>query len=245
MGESGPFCCWSGSSCWYETPAQVYKLFTCRLPPRPANVACWKGPRRIVLDIGSMAELFLIRHAATDMTGTLCGQIDPPLNAMGREQACALASLLQKWNVRRLYASDLQRALQTARPLAELWDIPIVARQDFREISFGDWEGRRWSEIRAAGPAAKALESSPELSPPGGETFTCFRNRVLLAVKETVADCEGQLIAIVAHLGVIRIILNELCSTNHVWEPQRRIDHCSVYRVRVRGAVLEFIEELK
>lgn len=192
-----------------------------------------------------MADLFLIRHAATDMTGTLCGQIDPPLNALGREQARALAPLLQKWNVRRLYASDLQRALQTAQPLADLWNTTIIARKDFREISFGDWEGRRWSEIRAAGPAAKALESSPELCPPGGETFGCFRDRVLLAMTETVADCEGQSTAIITHLGVMRIILNELCSTNHVWEPQRRIDHCSVYRVRASGAVLEYIEELK
>ena len=191
-----------------------------------------------------MADLLLIRHAATEMTGKLCGQIDPPLNALGREQARALAPLLQRCDVRRLYSSDLQRALQTAQPLAELWDIPIMVRKNFREISFGDWEGRRWSEVRAAGPAAKALESSPELCPPGGETFACFRERVLFAMKETVADCEDQLTVIVTHLGVMRIILTELCPTNHAWEPQRRIDHCAVYRLRANGAVLEFIEEL-
>lgn len=193
----------------------------------------------------SPQQLFLIRHAATDMTGRLCGQIDPPLNAMGREQASALEVQLRRWNVRRLYASDLQRAVETAQALAKSWDIPIVPRSDLREISLGAWEGRRWSEIRAAGPDIKSLESSPELCAPGGETFACFRDRSLRALKEIVAECNGHLGAVVTHLGVIRVVLNELSSANRVWEPQQSIDHCSVYRIRISGAVLELAGELK
>ena len=109
--------------------------------------------------IRAFNELFLIRHATTDMAGTLCGQIDPPLNAMGREQASSLALLLRSRDVRRLYTSDLQHTVQTARPLAQLWAVPIVKRADLREISFGNWEGRRWSEVRTCVPDIRAMGS--------------------------------------------------------------------------------------
>jgi broad specificity phosphatase PhoE len=184
-------------------------------------------------------ELFLIRHAATDMNGTLCGQSDPPLNAMGRTQAGALAGLLGSWKVRRLYASDLQRAVQTARPLGELWRIPVEARSAFREISFGDWEGRSWSQIRAEEPDIANMDSSSEFCAPGGETFDCFRDRVLRAFKETLAECHGQTTAIVTHLGVMRVILKELSSVNSSWNPWQRIDLCSVYRIHLDRTLFE------
>jgi alpha-ribazole phosphatase/probable phosphoglycerate mutase len=184
-------------------------------------------------------ELLVIRHATTHMNGTLCGQSDPPLNAMGRAQATALAALLRTWNVRRLYTSDLRRAVQTAHPLAKLWAIPVDTRSDLREMSFGDWEGRSWSQIRANQPEIANMESSLNLCAPGGETFACFRVRVLRALKEIVLECNGSLTAIVTHLGVIRVLLKELSSGDCMWEPWHRIDHCSVYHVCVDATFLE------
>jgi len=188
--------------------------------------------------VGYPQELFLIRHATTDMNGTFCGQSDPPLNAMGRVQASTLAMLLRSWNVRRLYASDLQRAVQTAEPLAKLWDIPIALRSALREVSFGDWEGKSWSQIRSQEPDIKAMESAPELCAPGGEAFACFHDRVLRDLKEILVECDGHLTAIVTHLGVMRVVLKEVSAANSVWEASQRIDHCSIYRIRVDRAFL-------
>jgi alpha-ribazole phosphatase/probable phosphoglycerate mutase len=190
-------------------------------------------------------ELFLIRHATTDMAGTLCGQVDPSLNALGREQASSLPLLFRSRNVRRLYTSDLQRAAQTARSLAEVWGVPVVQMADLREISFGSWEGKRWSEVRASGPNITAMESSPELGAPGGETFACFRTRVLLALKSAIADSNGCTSAIVTHLGVMRVILTELTSTGAIWNPQQRIEYCAVYRFGISGSSLVLLDELK
>ena len=187
-----------------------------------------------------MQELFLIRHAVTDMAGSLCGQVDPPLNATGKEQANALAVSLKSWNIHRLYASDLRRALQTALPLAVLWDTAIKARSDLREISFGAWEGKRWSDVRADQPKLRAMESSPQLSAPGGESFPLFRDRILHALREIVADPgSSQAAAIVTHLGVIRLILSELRLAGRIWDPQQRIDYCAVYRIRIDGRSFE------
>jgi broad specificity phosphatase PhoE len=176
--------------------------------------------------------LFLIRHAVTDMTGTLCGHSDPPLNAKGREQASLLASVLSGSNVLRLYTSDLRRAVETAQLLANPLNIPIVTRSDLREISFGEWEGRRWAEIPADGPDITAMESQPELSAPGGETFFSFRDRVRRAFKEIVAATGAESTAIVTHLGVMRVILSELSPVNCIWNPHDRIEPCAVYQIR-------------
>ena len=132
--------------------------------------------------------LLLIRHGITDMAGTLCGQSDPPLNEQGMQQAGALAARLESTPVCRLYSSDLQRAVQTARPLAEAWNVDLMPRKDLREISFGDWEGRRWAEIRSSIPDTQAMDSSPELCAPHGETFAAFRHRVRRAFREIIAD---------------------------------------------------------
>lgn len=178
-------------------------------------------------------ELILIRHAATDMAGTFCGKSDPPLNPAGRAQARDLAVQLNYCNVGRLYASNLRRAVETAEPLAELWRIPITMRAALREISFGEWEGKRWSQIREDQPDIRAMESSPELSAPGGETFESFRSRVLLGLREIILESNGHLTAVVTHLGVLRILLKELSTADCPWDPHQRIEPCAVYRVRV------------
>src|ERR1700684_516802 len=97
-------------------------------------------------------DLLLIRHGTTDMAGKLCGSMDPPLNDVGRGQANDLVSLLRSRDIRLIYASDLLRAVQTAEYLSSDLSIPIVVRPDLREISFGEWEGRRWSELKAGLP---------------------------------------------------------------------------------------------
>jgi broad specificity phosphatase PhoE len=169
------------------------------------------------------------------MNGCLCGHSDPALNLQGRTQASALASQLREWNVRRLYSSDLRRAVQTAEPLAQTWGLPIVARSALREISFGEWEGRRWAEIRAIEPEITSLESNPAMRAPGGETFPCFRQRVLQLLREIISECNWELTAIVTHLGVIRVALAEFSSTTWAVQRQQRIDLCSVHRIFVSG----------
>jgi broad specificity phosphatase PhoE len=195
-----------------------------------------------IVDKGSQ-ELLLIRHGMTDMDGTLCGQSDPPLNAIGREQADSLAQQLRACNVRHLYTSDLQRAIQTAQPIAKLWGVPIVPRRALREIDFGYWEGKRWSQVRGETPDITTIESLPDFSAVGGESFVYFRERVVRVLNEITTICDGQPAAVITHLGVICAILRELKLASHVWVPQQRIGYCAIQRVRISGPVLETSEK--
>ena len=170
------------------------------------------------------------------MGGTLCGQSDPPLNALGREQADSLAQSFRGSSVRRVYASNLQRAVQTAQPIAELLGLPLTLRTELGEIGFGEWEGKRWSQIRAENPEIAAIESSPERVAPGGESFGRFRERVTRVLNEILTESGGQPAAIITHLGVIRFLLSELVGAKELWEPERRIEYCAVFQLQLPGS---------
>ena len=190
-----------------------------------------------------MQQLILIRHAATDMAGTLCGESDPPLNSIGREQADMLALSLRGSGFRRLYTSDLQRAIQTAQALARLWDVDIVTRAELREIRFGRWEGKCWSQILMERPDMTPPKTVREFCTPGGELFECFRERVLRVIDEIVTECDGEPAPVVTHLGVILLALNEISSGSQVLPAPQRIGHCSIHYISFEaGLKLPLVE---
>ena len=192
----------------------------------------------------SQPELFLIRHATTDLAGKLCGHLDPPLNDEGKAQAANLARLLNKTEIRHLYSSDLRRAVETAMPVGEFFNIPVLTRSDLREISFGDWEGKRWSEVSAASEASRAnTVSSPlDICAPGGESYACFRKRIAPAIEEILVAHRSESIAIVAHLGVLRTVLADIPTAD--WDPQQRIGYCAAYRFFHHDGRLQFAGEV-
>src|SRR5579884_885721 len=85
------------------------------------------------------------------------------------------------------------------------------------------------------------MESSPEFSAPGGEAFSAFRSRVLRAFQEILTDSGGQDTAIVAHLGVIRVIMSELFPAHPLWNPQQRMDYCTVFHIRRGPGCLDLL----
>ncbi|MBA2326593.1 MAG: histidine phosphatase family protein, partial [Actinobacteria bacterium] len=72
-------------------------------------------------------RLFLVRHGEStwNADGRWQGQADPPLSALGEEQACDAAARLAAGGFSRVVASDLQRARRTAEILAEALGLPV------------------------------------------------------------------------------------------------------------------------
>lgn len=144
--------------------------------------------------------IFLIRHAQAKGNDrrVFLGHNDPLLSPAGHEQAAALRQRFA--GVASVWASDLRRAIQTARALAP--EVRIDAR--LREVDFGLWTGRTWEEIERRWPAElRAWRADPEhVAPPGGETLSQLRRRALAAV---AALAPGSLV--VTHGGVIRALL--------------------------------------
>jgi broad specificity phosphatase PhoE len=156
-----------------------------------------------------MSDLVFIRHAETDLAGTFCGQSDPPINLSGKTQVVGLIARLAIGIFDAIYSSDLLRAMETATPIAEAFDLPLYTTSELREIHFGGWEGLTWNEIEEHDRdyAHRWLESFPALPAPRGESFVAFENRVLRKVAHLRSLDKGKRTIVITHGGVLRVVL--------------------------------------
>ena len=142
-----------------------------------------------------MSKLYLVRHAAPELTGLLLGRCDPPLSEAGRRQAASIA--LPDAAV--IYTSELRRARDTALAIGTA---PVIVDPDLNEISYGEWDGRAWSDIEQMYPEqAKAkLARWTAVTPPGGEEWTEFERRISTALTRIRTGSFPT--AVVAHVTV-------------------------------------------
>jgi broad specificity phosphatase PhoE len=169
-----------------------------------------------------MNGLLFIRHAETNLAGTFCGHSDPPINARGEIQIDELIVRLKSESFDAIYASDLQRAVDTATSLAQAFAVPCTTTPNLREIYFGEWEGMTWTDIenRDADYARRWIEASPHLPAPQGETFAAFESRILQEVDRLRCIATDKRLAVVTHGGVMRMVLRNLMNytEQQAWE---------------------------
>jgi len=170
-----------------------------------------------------MTRIYLIRHGETDWNrDEICmGQMDVPLNERGRRQALLTAERLASEQIDAVYTSDLSRALETARPIAERHDLIPIARRDLRELDYGCWQGLKSAEIRRRFPEASAGgpqgEDDLSFQPAGGESRTRLYERAVRAFEEILRHHPDETVIIVTHGGVIRCLVNNVLQrgSNH------------------------------
>lgn len=171
-----------------------------------------------------MTELLLVRHGETDWNreGRYQGQTDVPLNATGLAQAEALAESQRGRPLDWVYASDLQRARQTAEILGRVTGAPVHIDRRLREIDQGAWEGQLFSHIQdAQGDLLAQRRREPlDTRPPGGETVREVMARVLPLLDEIHSRHPDGRVALVSHgaaLAVIKIHVLDL-PVEAVWD---------------------------
>lgn len=153
-------------------------------------------------------ELFLIRHAQTDwnVDGRLQGLANRPLSLLGRDQAIQLGTIIKGMHFDAVVCSDLLRARETAA-LAGM--VTVTPLSTWREIDVGRWSGRLISEIQCLEPTAYSAWLAEQADPPGGESWTSFRNRIRTAL-DNIANMGCQRVAVVTHkmaiITAIRIL---------------------------------------
>jgi probable phosphomutase (TIGR03848 family) len=158
-----------------------------------------------------MTILLLIRHGENDWLkkGILVGNTPGvALNQRGIEQARALREALKSLPLRAIYSSPLQRALETATPLAEALRLPIQVRPGLADTDVGDWAGRELKELRKL-PEWKQVQGEPSsFRFPGGESFVELQQRMVREVAEILhIHKPRERVALFFHADPIKLVL--------------------------------------
>lgn len=157
-----------------------------------------------------MTELIVIRHGETDSNREhrFQGQLDVPLNATGLLQAERLADALAAEPFDAVVVSDLQRARQTAAPLAGRLGLEVRPDAAWREQSFGRIEGMRVKALHEQQPELFACWARHEadFALPGGESVRRFHARILAAAGRLAEGFPRQRVLLVTHGGVLDML---------------------------------------
>lgn len=152
-------------------------------------------------------RLIVVRHGQTEWNAVdrFQGYLDTKLSEMGRKQAAALADRLQNGNISAIYSSDLQRAMQTAQPIAQKLQLPIKVDQRLRERNMGIFQGLTFAEISEKFPQEHAnfMTWDPDYIIPEGESSRQKYERTISCFDEIALAESGKDVLVVSHGGTI------------------------------------------
>lgn len=152
----------------------------------------------------SRARVVLVRHGQTDFNreGKVQGIVDVPLNAQGRSQAQRMSVAVAKYGPTKIVASDLTRAVETAREIADCAGAEVVLDERLRERSFGRFEGATREQMLADyAPWYQQWRETGECSSAGIESRRAVGERFAAAV--AAHSQKGDTLVVVSHGSAI------------------------------------------
>ncbi len=154
-----------------------------------------------------MTTIYLIRHGQSmgNLERRLLGHTDLPLTDFGKRQAERAAEYLSPFGITRVYSSDLQRAMQTAAPLAARMGLTVVPDAGLREIDAGDWEGLPFTLIKEKWPEEYHTfrVDLGQSVPPHGEATQHAADRLFTTISRIVSENPDEKILVASHAAVI------------------------------------------
>jgi probable phosphomutase (TIGR03848 family) len=157
-----------------------------------------------------MPVYLFIRHGVNDFTGKkLIGRMPGVhLNEEGKKQAQAVAEFLKDIEIKTIFSSPLERAAETAAPLAEIKKLPVEITEALSEVDFGRISGKTNKQLKHM-KIWDVVHKSPSLVEfPGGETLVHAQQRVVDFIEETSKGfAEKDIIACFTHSDVVRLML--------------------------------------
>ena len=182
-------------------------------------------------------RIVLVRHGQTAWNRDVRfrGQADLPLDEVGLAEAEATGRyLVNRWPVDAVYASPLQRAMQTAEAIAEAHAeghaLRVQSFEGLLDINFGAWQGRSPDEVAQHYPdLLQAWWEAPHtVRFPDGESLEVVRSRAVAGLSYLIACHQGRTVGLVGHAVVNRVLLCAVLElgNEHFW--RIRQDTCAV-----------------
>lgn len=185
-------------------------------------------------------RIIYVRHGKTDfpLDRIYCDTVgnkseDPPLNADGLSQAAYAADLLRNVKIDLICASPSARTRMTADAIAISTGAPLQENAALKERRFGIWEGLYFNEIESGYPTEhQQWKKNPTaFAPEGGESMYDLLARVKTVINELIATHAGKTIAVVSHVGPIRVCLADALKMPLELHRQLTIDYASLSRM--------------
>ena len=155
-----------------------------------------------------MTQFLFVRHAEHDLLarGIIAGRMPGVhLNAVGKKQAEQMAERLSTLPIDAIYCSPLERARETAAPLAAKLGLELQIADEFNEIDFGSWTNRDFAELDKIPEWQQWNHFRSSTITPGGESMLAVQARALQKISEL--SRRHAFVAIFTHGDIIRAVL--------------------------------------
>ncbi|MDW8515565.1 histidine phosphatase family protein [Priestia flexa] len=161
-------------------------------------------------------DMLFIRHGLTESNKLrqYIGWSNPSLSSEGIAMLKASDAVPDL-----VVGSDLNRTRETSAILFP--DQPYTVFEDWRELSFGDWEERTYEQLKNDSAYRKWIDAPFEEQPPNGESFEAFSSRIWKAWDRTVdlmLQQKASLTAVVTHGGPLRFITSYFLEQSSFWD---------------------------
>lgn len=158
-----------------------------------------------------MTKIIIVRHgfSTSNKDGTFTGQMDAPLSDVGKKQAELVCEYIKNhYTVDEFYSSDLTRAVDTIKEVADYFGKSIHLEKGLREVDCGEWTGKKVDQVKDEffedfTRWKKGGEDSPMT---GGESMRQVKERAMAVIDRIVKDCPNKTVVVATHGGLIKTI---------------------------------------
>lgn len=190
-------------------------------------------------------ELIAVRHGETDFNAErrMQGHLDVPLSVTGRVQAQAAAARLADEPIDKIYSSDLQRALETARIIHEGREIELVTDLRLREFHMGTFQGMTLSEAREKHGDAweRFFIHDADFALPGGQSRNQKQVEIASFMEEVVRSQAGGRMLVVTHGGILIAMLRHVLGIPASHYFRVSIENTGIQRFRYKNETWQLV----
>ncbi|MXZ55566.1 MAG: histidine phosphatase family protein [Gammaproteobacteria bacterium] len=187
-------------------------------------------------------RVYLFRHGETvwNTEGRYQGMKDSPLTALGRQQAMRHAALMEKFDIKHIYASPLSRVRETLSYIQQTVPISVKFENCLVELGAGEWEGRKYDEVKKlyAEHLKQRKDNLAQFKPPRGESRSELLARLQI-IRRRILEGEANSdhsYAILSHGAVTRVLIMSLLGISIATDPPFSTGNDVVYRIEITGA---------
>ncbi len=196
-----------------------------------------------------MTSVYLIRHGETawNKEEIFRGRTDISLNEIGFREAELVGEYLKGKDIHVIYSSPLSRARETARRIAQVFNLKVQPLEGITDMSFGKWEGRPLKEVQIHDRELyrQWIEQPHLLKLPGGESLDEVRVRAMAALEEVIQYHHEKNLVLVSHRVVNKVIICGILGidNSHFWQIGQDPTAINLIQYKNGKYILSFMNE--